>query len=427
MQFNPTMHKLSNGVTVLLDSMDLQTANVKVRFYTGARDEHPREHGITHFAEHMYCKGTKRFPTKKIATEYLDVNAGISNASTSVFDIQFHGRILAENLNVLIEFLGDRIQNSMFDPDKIEIERKVIMDELRRYLDDTVSRFNEFISKRLTNGQAGYGIRVLGTPETINSFTRDQMLEYMSRRLSAKNCVIGISGKIDDAQKTLECLEKTFSWLPANDVSENTEMNYTPAVAHNFQPNKKNVKIEIYFPNIHEMSYENIFKELSVSKFERFMKEKIYESVRNKNGLVYGFGRSDIGNEKFMLNGFYTETSVENLAKCVALIAKEAHKVYFDNGMTDKDLKRFCMQNRLGDANWLESPDQRCNKLIGFYHDYGRVYDFWNTVKMSQSIKADDVIKHSRGYFDGPLSIVTQGANFNADLKSIWQENFKCR
>ncbi|MDR0726789.1 MAG: insulinase family protein [Rickettsiales bacterium] len=425
MMYNPTMHKLSNGVTVLLDPMDLQTTNVKVRFYTGARDEQPHEYGITHFAEHMYCKGTKKFATQKIMDEYIDVNAGTKNAGTGMADIRFYGRILGENLNILIEFLGEQIQNSLFAEDQIEIERKVISDELRRYLDSPGDQFATFISQSLFAGHTFHAPRVIGTLENIQSFTREQMLEYMRLRLSAKNCIIAISGKIEDENKVLECLENTFAWLPTFDVSENTDLVYIPAIAHNSKTDKKNVKIKIYFPDIHEINYENRFKRMCVGKFERFMKEKMYEVIRRDNGLVYGFGLTDIGNEKFGLNGFSTETSVENLEKCVALIASEAYKVYSQNSITDQDLERFELKDRLDDADWLESAGRRCDKLLNFYHNHGRVYDFFDTVQLSNSVTAKDVVEHSRGYFDGDMSIMTQGADFDLDLKKIWEDNFK--
>ena len=72
MNYNPSIHKLSNGVTVILDPMELETTYVKVHFSTGSRDEAPNEYGLTHFCEHMLCKGTPRFPSKKSIDDYLD-------------------------------------------------------------------------------------------------------------------------------------------------------------------------------------------------------------------------------------------------------------------------------------------------------------------------------------------------------------------
>ncbi|MDR1338095.1 MAG: insulinase family protein [Rickettsiales bacterium] len=425
MKYNPSIHKLSNGVTVLLDPMDLETTNVKVQFSTGARDENPNEYGLAHFCEHMLCKGTPRFPTQKFIDEYMDYHAGTKNAGTGMADIQFYGRILAENAGVLIDYLGDQIQNSLFDTDKIEIERKVISDELRRYLDSPAEQLTAFSAQKLFGGATYSANRIIGTFENIASFTREQMLEFMSRRFSAGNCIIGISGKIADAGKMLSDLDKAFGWLKPTDISENSDIHYTPAIAHNSKLDKNNVKLRIYFPDIFEASYENRFMNMCVGKFERNLGKKLYEVVRRENGLVYGFSSSGIGNEKTGVSGFSTETAVGNLEKCVALVARTAYKVYNDNEITADDLERFNRKNKLADADWMESAGRRCDKLISFYHNHGCLYDFYDTVRMSESITRDDVIENSRGYFAGPMSIITQGVDFDSDMKAVWEENFK--
>ena len=61
MKFEPSLHKLSNGVTVILDPTDTASTKVVVAFDTGSRDEKPNEYGITHFCEHMLCKGCVYF------------------------------------------------------------------------------------------------------------------------------------------------------------------------------------------------------------------------------------------------------------------------------------------------------------------------------------------------------------------------------
>jgi len=427
MKYAPKLHKLSNGITVILDPMDLETVSIKVLFNTGSRDELPHEYGLTHFCEHMLCKGTTRFPTQKDVSEFLDYNGGTKNAGTGNHFLAFYGRILAENINLLIDVFADQLQNSLFEPDKIEIERRVILDELRRFQDNRGRQYGTFISEKLFNW-ATFSERALGTPETIASFTREQMLEFLGRRLSARNCIIGISGKINDADDVLRHLENAFAFLPQFDVPVNDAITYTPQIAHKYKADVSNIRMSIVFPDIRDtwpQTYENIFQNKCVYNFERHMNQELYEIVRRKNGLTYGFSKERYGNDKLSVVGFHTQTSAENIAEVVALIAKNAYKIYTEKTITDDDLKRFVCKNRFGDANWLESSTERCDHLIGFYRDYGRVYDFYEDVKMSESIRRDDVIKYSRGYFDGPMSIITFGPEFDADLAAIWHENFK--
>ncbi|MBR5153830.1 MAG: insulinase family protein [Alphaproteobacteria bacterium] len=424
MQYNPTLHKLSNGVTVILDPMDLETTAVRVSFSTGSRDELPHEYGLTHFCEHMLCKGTPRFPNKRAIDDYMDYHGGTRNASTGRSSLSFFGRILAQNVNILIDYIGDQIQNSLFEPAKIEIERSVICDELRRALDNPSRQFSDFMSSQVF-GNSTFSTLNLGTLETINSFTRDQMLEFLSRRLSAKNCIIGVSGRILDSASVLEQLEKSFSFLPTHDVSENTYIPYSPGIYHNSQPDKKNVQLCILFPEIWPADFAHYYNNISVGRFERYMNKQIADVLRQDNGLVYGFSGFDIGNEHHGWNGFITETSASNISQVVALIAQNAYRIYNTPDITSDDLDRYNRKDALGDADWLESSTRRCDKLMGFYRTHGRIYDFYWANSQFNKITVADTIENSRGYFSGPMSIITQGADFEADLRAIWDENLK--
>lgn len=424
MKFEPQLHKLPNGLTVILDPMDLETINFKVLFRTGSRDEKPNEYGLTHFCEHMLCKGTPRFPDKKSAEDYLDYYSGTRNASTGNAQLSFYGRIIAEHTEKLVDFIGDQLQNSLFDPKKIDIEHGVVCDELRRALDNPFRQYDDFLSKTLFD-YAIFSVRSLGTVELINSFNRDQIIEFLSRRLSAKNCIICASGKIEDTDKLLKYIEKTFAFLPSIDVLENTAIEYTPAIAHNSKPDNTNVKIRILFTDKCGNSYDNLYQNHCVGDFERYITRELNRVIRHENGLVYGFGCVGFGNEKFMINGFATETAAKNIEKCVALIAQNAYRVYTENKINADDLDRMCRRSKLSRADFLESAGGRSDKLISFYRQYGRLYDFYAINKMYDAATVDDVIKYSRGYFDGPISIITQGADFTADLGAVWRENFK--
>lgn len=424
MKFEPQLHKLPNGLTVILDPMDLETVNFKVLFCTGSRDEKPNEYGLTHFCEHMLCKGTKRLPDKKSIDDYFDYYSGSRNASTGNAQLSFYGRIIAENTEKLVDFIGDQLQNSLFDPKKIEIEHGVVCDELRRALDNPGKQYIDFLSKTLFN-YATASTRILGTVELINSFNREQIIEFLSHRLSAKNCIICASGKIDDTDKLLKYIEKTFAFLPSIDVPENDAIEYTPAIAHNSKPDNKNVKIRVLFTDKCGNDYEDLYQSHCIGVFEHYITRELNRVIRHENGLAYGLGCVGFGNERFMVNGFATETSAANVEKCVALIAQNAHRVYTENKINADDLDRMCRSRKLSRADFLESAGARCDKLLSFYRRYNRLYDFYGMSSLYDSATVDDVIKYSRRYFDGPISIITQGADFNADLGAVWRENFK--
>lgn len=419
MKYNPTLHKLSNGVSVILDPMDIETTHVAVSFKTGSLDEKPSEAGITHFCEHMLCKGTKRFPTRTAIQDYMDEHAGVSNAFTSLTELRLHGRIIGENLDKLIDVLSDQLQNSLFSPERIELERLVILDELRRSQDE--NGIAAFVKQTIFKQSIPQ--RTLGTAENIKSFSREQMLNWLGQRLSAKNCTIAISGKISDPNSVLQLLEKSFNFLPTHDVSHLAEPTYHPANAHDSSRKTRNVKVFIAIPKRFKMDNSMFFARTCERRFKTYLAKELYEEVRQKHGLVYDISVAAVG-ENNGVHCIETQCSAENIAKVTELIAQTCNRVYNSGGPTDEWLRRYVKTCKLGDAEWLDAPRKRLDTLVAHYARNDTLYDFFNTVKVADSITVKDVQTYSRGFFEQPISIVTAGPTYNANLAQIWKQNF---
>lgn len=419
MKYNPTLHRLSNGVAVILDQMDVETTSVAVSFKTGSWDEKPNEYGITHFCEHMLCKGTTRFPTRTAIQDFLDEHAGMANAATSPTELRLHGRIIGENLDKLIDVLSDQLQNSLFLPDRIELERLVILDELRRSQDNRP--VPAFVWKTLFNQSVSN--RTLGSADNIKSFSREQMLDWLGQRLSAKNCTIAISGKISDPSSVLDLLEKKFNFLPTHDVSHLAEPTYHPVNAHDSSRKTCNVNLFVAIPKRFKMDNSMLFERACERRFKICLEKELFEEVRQKHGLVYGISIGEIGQN----NGVHiieTECSPENIARVTELIAQTCNRVYNSGVPTDEWLQRYVNSCKLGDADWLDTPQKRLDSLVNHFSKNNKLYDFFNVVKLTDSITAKDVQKYSRGFFDQPISIVTAGPAYDANLAQIWKQNF---
>lgn len=419
MKYNPTLHKLSNGVSVILDPMDIETTHVAVSFKTGSWDEKPNEYGITHFCEHMLCKGTTRFPTRTAIQDFLDEHAGVSNAFTSLTELRLHGRIIGENLDKLIDVLSDQLQNSLFAPERIELERLVILDELRRTQDER--GLVAFAKQTLFKQDVPH--RTLGTAENIKSFSREQMLDWLGQRLSAKNCTIAISGKISDPSSVLDLLEKKFNFLPTHDVSHLAEPTYHPVNAHDSSRKTRNVNLLVAIPKRFKMDDSMFFERTCERRFKLYLEKELYEEVRQKHGLVYDISVAAVGHN----NGVHcieTQCSAENIARVTELIAQTCNRVYNSDGPSDEWLRRHSNICKLGDAEWLDAPRKRLDTLVEHYAKNNKLYDFFNVVKLTDSITAKDVQKYSRGFFDQPMSIITAGPAYDANLAQIWKQNF---
>ncbi len=188
--------RLSNGLTVATENLpSVETVALGVWVKSGARNEREEEHGMAHLLEHMAFKGTSSRSAFQIASEIENVGGEI-NAATSVETTSFYARVLSDDIPLAVDLLADILQDSTFDPDELEREQHVILQEIGAAYDtpdDIVfDRFTEAAFRRQTIGRS-----ILGTPETVKSFTSRQLHAFMERQYGAEDMVVVAAGDVE--------------------------------------------------------------------------------------------------------------------------------------------------------------------------------------------------------------------------------------
>ena len=122
--------RLPSGLVVVTDAMPhLQTASLGCWVACGSRNEHPDEHGISHFLEHMAFKGTSRRSARQIAEE-IEAVGGDLNAGTGVETTAYYARVLKADIGLGLDVLSDILTHPSFDPDEVTREKNVIVQEI---------------------------------------------------------------------------------------------------------------------------------------------------------------------------------------------------------------------------------------------------------------------------------------------------------
>jgi len=155
------------------------------------------------------------------------------------------------------------------------------------------------------------------------------------------------------------------------------------------------------------------------------LKRRLTEYARHQNGLTYDISTSKYGNEKVSVNSIITETSPGEIEEMVAVIAQTCKDIMGLNPFNQSELDRTKAIMKLNDATWLENSGSRCDMLINVWRQHGVLYSFQKDEEMRNRITVPDVLEHSRGVFAPEVSIVTQGPEFSADLKKVWEKNFQ--
>lgn len=190
--------KLDNGLTVLIrenHANPIVTLNVWVN--TGSMNEPSEISGISHFLEHMMFKGTEKRPVGKVDIEIESVG-GETNAGTSKDFTHYYITIASDYVTTGLDVLSDVIMNSTLDPQELERERQVILEEYRRKQDSSFGLLYDLVCE--TAFRSGpYKQSVLGTSESISSITRARMMDYYQRYYTPDNMVLVVVGDVKAA------------------------------------------------------------------------------------------------------------------------------------------------------------------------------------------------------------------------------------
>ncbi len=187
---------LPSGLTVIGEHLDsVRSLSIGVWVRVGARHESAAESGMSHFLEHMVFKGTHSRDAYELALA-LESVGGHLDAFTGREVTCFDARALDENLDLAVEVLADLVLNPRLDPGDVEKEKKVILDEIDTYEDTPDERIHDLFADVVWAGHP-LGNRILGTRESVQAFTKEDVARYHARRYGTANLLVAISGSFD--------------------------------------------------------------------------------------------------------------------------------------------------------------------------------------------------------------------------------------
>jgi predicted Zn-dependent peptidase len=190
--------QLGNRLRVLTAPLPhAQSVACFVMLATGSRYEHAENRGIAHFAEHMFFKGTEKRPSSRDLSALIDGIGGEFNAFTSKEYTGYYVRCAGADRDIALDVLLDMLRHSKFEPEEIEREKGVILEEMNMY-QDTPRDYIGNVYETLMFGDNPLGWETLGTKETIRAATRETFLDYIDAWYTPDRMVIGVAGMVGD-------------------------------------------------------------------------------------------------------------------------------------------------------------------------------------------------------------------------------------
>src|SRR5580765_2866168 len=202
---------LDNGLRILTERMSqVRSVSVGVWLTRGSRHENAERGGIAHFVEHMLFKGTGTRSAEDIA-QAIDSIGGQLDAFTAKEYASYYIKVLDEHLPLALDILSDIVLNPAFTPDDIEREKKVVLEEIKMVEDTPDDLVHELFTQGFWENHP-LGRPILGTRETVESFTSKRLRQYFANAYTARNLVVSAVGNLEHA-RVRELVQEKFGSL----------------------------------------------------------------------------------------------------------------------------------------------------------------------------------------------------------------------
>ena len=391
---------LSSGLTLItIPIPSLESVTTLFAVGAGSRYETRKINGISHFLEHMFFKGSKKYPTAEIISTMVDSIGAINNAATSKEWTYYWIKSAAKHIELSTDIISSMLKESLLQAEEVEREKGVIIEELRMYRDNP-TRYIWDLYENLQFGNQPLGWDIGGDEKTINSLNRNDFVKYVNSLYSVSNSVLVYAGKLPyDIE---ELAEKYFADLPKR--SE-----FKP---HPFKKTEqKKPRAHVFFK---ETDQANLI--LGVEGFDRYDKRKytakvlsailgegmssrLFMQVRERRGLAYHVSSDS---DSYIDTGMfvnYAGLKLEKVYEVLKVIIDELNKIATKKVSSDelkkaKEMLRGRLALRSESTNFLAEH-------FGVQYILDRKLEkFEDFLKIIDSVTEEDILNLAKYLFD---------------------------
>lgn len=319
-------YELKNGIRLVHMPVESEIAYCGMMIHTGTRDEDVHEHGMAHFIEHMLFKGTQKRKPFHILSRMEDVGGEI-NAYTTKEETCIYASCLKADYSRAIELISDVLIRSTFPEKEMDREKEVIIDEINSYKDSPGELiFDDF--EELIFPDHPIGRNILGSPESVKSFTRQQVENFMSKNYNTDEMVFCSVGNIN-FNLLKRYFEKYFSEIPSNFRTKKR--------IQNLEYNSVNEVVKMDTYQTHYLLGTTAYNALDDRRVGLYLlnnilggqglNSRLNMSLREKNGYAYNIESSYNPYFDTGVLSIYFGTDSGNLAKSKRIAYNELKKL----------------------------------------------------------------------------------------------------
>ncbi|HEX6568389.1 MAG TPA: pitrilysin family protein [Acidimicrobiales bacterium] len=398
--------RLANGVRLVTERMpEARSVSLGVWVGVGGRDEPGELAGASHFLEHLLFKGTSTRTARQIA-EDVDATGGEMNAFTSREHTAYYTRLPAGQVDLGMDILGDVLTDPAFRPHEIDAERHVILEEILMNLDMPEDHVHTLLAEALFPGHP-LGREVLGTRETVEAATRDQIADFFHRWYLPRNLVVVAAGDLDHEHVadafagSLGCLdggERPVRALPGVDVEPRVVLDDPTEQVH----------LAMGWRGVSHHDDDRYALTIANQILGGGMASRLFQEVREERGLCYSVYSwastyADSGSA-----GIYAGTAPSRVGELLRVVDDEVAKLVA-SGVTEGELAvaKGYVEGSL--VLGLEDSGSRMGRLGRSLMARDEIVSVDDQVARIRAVSADDVAAVAARVFDSPRALAVVG------------------
>ncbi|HEY3054678.1 MAG TPA: pitrilysin family protein [Thermoanaerobaculia bacterium] len=405
-------HVLPSGLMVLVETLPY-VRSVSLGYYlrSGSAVESEEHGGASHFLEHLVFKGTQRRSTAEIA-QVIDILGGDVDAFTGKEYTSFYAHVLDEQVDLALDLLTEIVIAPRFSDEDIEMERSVILEEIKMVEDTPDDLVHEiFVTSFWPDHPLGRPI--LGTEDTVNRLAREQIVAHYSETFHATNLIFCASGNVR-MEQILPFLERSF---PVDTRKPMRREWSTPSPKQHVILREKRELEQVHLclgsRGYPQQRNERYAAALFNTILGGGMSSRLFQRIREQLGLVYSVLSYHNGYLHGGYEAVYAACAPKNLKRVLAVTLEEMRKIK-QQGATPAELAAAKLHLKGSILLSLESTVSRMSGIARQEYYFGRQFTADEIIEQIDAVTLDNIQQVAKTIVDPDSLSLTLLGNLKA-------------
>ena len=384
---------LDNGITIISERIpEFRSCSLGLWVGAGSRYESDEQAGLSHFIEHMLFKGTNSRDAYDIAVT-MDGIGGQINAFTEKEHTCFYARVMDQHVPLALDVLSDMLLNSLLDPEEIEREKGVILEEIKMYEDTPDDQIYDLFTRQIYQGHC-LGRPIIGHAEVVRSLGREQLVNYLQQRYVSGNILVAAAGQVEH-EEFVEMVKAKLANVSVGQVEHNIIEPVSVKSARVYSKDCEQVYLCYGGEGLRHADPRRYVMLMLDSVLGGSMSSRLFQEIREKRGLVYAVGSFQSSYFDCGTFGIYASTGKERIEQVLELTRTILSDVS-RQGLTDAEIDRAREHLKGSLALGLESTSNRMMRMARSELYHGRFIPISEVIDRIEAVNAQAIQELAR-------------------------------